>query len=1247
MEGRTHLNVSAVQVLGVNRVNWLDKRRRKRVLLEFPADKRWEIYQAYRDRIFQSQIPVPWREFRTYLERRRPELWIKEADSVARRFRPIPLPEGFQGAVEYRMSTRWDHGTTLWRSKRTKGRAQAQSYVSAAYKKKSERYLPVNKADPEGGADEGALNWKELIWERLMRNDKIPRPVGIPGSYSSILKEKFSGIAKGSRLTPERIAKLNIGIELRPAEKDLFLEMLFNREAALAYDYSHLGRIAREVAPPQQIRTVEHEPWQIETFRVPAGLQSLIIDMLKERMKANILEHSRGPYRNPWFLAKKQTPGTYRIINAATHMNKVTIKDANVPPNTEEFAEDFAGMSIGSLVDLYSGYDQCELHQNSRDMTAFMTHLGLLRYCTLPQGGTNSVAQFARIIIRILIDLIPAIARVFVDDVGVKGPRTTYNDEEALPGIRRYILEHIQNLDKVLYDLELAGACVSGFKSQFLCVLLKIVGYLCGPKGRTPQAEKVLKIMDWPSCKTAQEVRIWIGMCVYYRLWIKDFSIIAAPLYKLLRKGAKFQWTEDQQDAMDILKLHLVAPPALVPIICTEMPMREVILAVDASMKGWGSVLMQEAPDKKRRNIVRYDSGVFSEVEQKYDAVKRECRAAAKALKAVRFYLYGIQFVLETDALTLVAQLNRSATDVPGSVVHNWLAWIRMFDFEVRHVSGKSNSAADALSRKPQTPADELYDDDEDLEDFIDAQMNTCFIGATGVVDRQNVQESQTSRENKQADDTQRSELSRTTLNPISGYSEDQQAIASYLSTLRRPEDIPKRSFAQWKKKALKFAVQGAELFRRATKNQGMRKVIARTDQKLDIIHSLHEKFAHQGVESTYKRIARVYWWEGMYEEVKKHVLSCDSCQKRDAQKHRDTLHVSEDNVLFAKISIDVVHMPLCRGKKYLIVAREAISGWVEARALSDATSEAVAKFLWEDIITRHGIFGKLVVDGGSENKGYVKILAAKYGILRVQVSAYNARANGQVERGHKPIKDSLSKLENEGQGRWVDNLHLVLWADRTTTKRTTNMSPYEVLYGTQCVLPIESRIPTWTTLRWEEVRTTAELLEMRAKQMMRRDIDLEEATSRLLRIRLESKEAWDEDNNAEDRMYKVGDMVLVYNSRYEGDYTATRKMAFWWLGPYRISEADNVKGTYKIEELDGTAREGFIAGTRMKAYIQRETTEMPVQENPTSLTFTQPEEENQDAEEEQYLPETLRQYIPEGRQFAVVIPKRPTPPEM
>jgi ribonuclease HI len=124
---------------------------------------------------------------------------------------------------------------------------------------------------------------------------------------------------------------------------------------------------------------------------------------------------------------------------------------------------------------------------------------------------------------------------------------------------------------------------------------------------------------------------------------------------------------------MDTLKTLLTSSPTLVTL--DFLPgARLIILAVDASLTGWGAVLMQIGRHDGERHPVRYESGHWSQVEASYDATKRECRGVLKALKKCRGWLYGVKFLLETDANVLVAQLNRAASDLPGSLLMRWIA---------------------------------------------------------------------------------------------------------------------------------------------------------------------------------------------------------------------------------------------------------------------------------------------------------------------------------------------------------------------------------------------------------------------------------------------------------------------------------------------------------------------------------------------------------------------------------------------
>ena len=129
---------------------------------------------------------------------------------------------------------------------------------------------------------------------------------------------------------------------------------------------------------------------------------------------------------------------------------------------------------------------------------------------------------------------------------------------------------------------------------------------------------------------------------------------------------------------------------------------------------------------------VRYESGIWSDTEKKYDALKLECWALLKSLKKFRFWVYGRHFQVETDSRNLVWILNQPPNDLPNAMMTQWLSYIRLFDFDVRHVDGKKNGTADGLSCRARSENDE---DEEDLDVVKLERITAEEIGSRSAVD--------------------------------------------------------------------------------------------------------------------------------------------------------------------------------------------------------------------------------------------------------------------------------------------------------------------------------------------------------------------------------------------------------------------------------------------------------------------------------------------------------------------------------
>jgi hypothetical protein len=134
------------------------------------------------------------------------------------------------------------------------------------------------------------------------------------------------------------------------------------------------------------------------------------------------------------------------------------------------------------------------------------------------------------------------------------------------------------------------------------------------------------------------------------------------------------------------------------------------------------------------------------------------------------------------------------------------------------------------------------------------------------------------------------------------------------------------------------------------------------------------------------------------------------------------------------------------------------------------------------------------------------------------------------IERGHRPIKDTLVKMCGQSGGKWREYLPLVLFPDRISTKRTTGFTPYGIIFGQLPVLPVGLEMDTYLGVDWLAISTTEELLEARTNQLERKDEIIEEAHQKLLKARENSVRYWDRKIAARLRNpLDPGDLVLVY----------------------------------------------------------------------------------------------------------------------
>ncbi|KAL3698024.1 hypothetical protein R1sor_012100 [Riccia sorocarpa] len=308
---------------------------------------------------------------------------------------------------------------------------------------------------------------------------------------------------------------------------------------------------------------------------------------------------------------------------------------------------------------------------------------------------------------------------------------------------------------------------------------------------------------------------------------------------------------------------------------------------------------------------------------------------------------------------------------------------------------------------------------------------------------------------------------------------------------------------------------------------------------------------AYRGVWATYMKIKERYWWRGLYKDVESFVRSCLHCQFYSKVRYKDGLVPTFPPSIHFRWVLDLVMMPSgLWGLKYLVLAREDLSNYVEGRALRSKSTESICRFVLEDIVCRYGSVGSLRTDRDDLDSEEARVFFRHYCVKLELTSAYNPEGIGKSERGHPPIVHALKPI-----------------------------------------MLVEDDVPTWTSIPWEDNLDRDSLLALRIRQLERREEDLLDAQEKLKAAQLKNKARFDKTHRLRPKPIQVGDWVLVYDSSLENQHSTVRKFSRRWFGPYVVLAVHD-NATYSLQELDGTPLRIQVAGKRVKLFRRREGSE-------------------------------------------------------
>ena len=542
---------------------------------------------------------------------------------------------------------------------------------------------------------------------------------------------------------------------------------------------------------------------------------------------------------------------------------------------------------------------------------------------------------------------------------------------------------------------------------------------------------------------------------------------------------------------------------------------------------------MWQYDDSNRESPVYYASRQISPAEKKYTTTEREALAVIYACKKFRHYLLGYRIVFHTDHDSLKYLVNKP--DLSGRIAR-WILLLQEFNYEVVVKAGKANANADYLSRQRGI---------EVVED-IQAKFPDEFSDEP---DRKNAQ-----------------------VLHISGEEESEfSEIISYLVDQTYPAELSREEKSVFQSKVAPYTIIQGVLFRIGADEQ-LKRFLEKRERK-KVMRALHSgpSSGHFAATTTANRIWSVgYWWPYLVRDVKAYVGSCDQCQRTGAPTFRNHWPLTPIILIspFEKWGIDFVgpiNPVSARRNRYIILATNYATKWVEARPTRKNDAATAATFLFEEIMMRFGHPLEIVSDRGTHFLNDVICdITTKYLINHRKTTPYNPKANGLIEHANGIIGKVLNKLVAAHKTDWDLKLPSAVHAYNTSEKRTTGRNPYFLVFGQVAVHGIELDIETHRIMA---ARTGNRIEDLNARLIAIEDLEKarNEALDQTIEVHTKRKDEFDS-KLSDDHGITLGGLVLLYDNHHN---QFLGKLHTRWMGPYKVTEV-YPNGSLQLEDLQG-----------------------------------------------------------------------------
>lgn len=697
-------------------------------------------------------------------------------------------------------------------------------------------------------------------------------------------------------------------------------------------------------------------PFVHKAYDVPFSLRENVSQQLDDMEKCGLIEKIEyTEWASPMVTVVKPNKDLRICIDGSKTINP-HIETHHYPlPIIDELLANKSEAKYFCVLDLKGAYQQLIVSEATKRLLAINTIKGLYAHLRLPFGVKPAASIFQSVMDQILRNI--KNVQAYIDDILIYAASL----KELLALIVKVLNRLLEFNVKVNFD-----------KCKWFVTKVKYLGHVLTTEGVAANSEGIKSITDAPEPQNASEVRSFVSLVMYYAKFIPKLSVKLAPLYNLLKKDTKWNWSDECQNTFNDCKREILSAKVLVH----YDQKKPIVVTCDASDQGIGAVLSHRIDGHERP--VFFVSRTLTKAEKKYPILHREALAVVFAMERFYKYVYGhfVEIFSDHKPLEGIFGAKKGEPPVVATRLQRYIMRMSIFDYTLKHRKGKDIGHADCLSRLP-IEAEPSETDRKESECF---EIKSIISGGPLTLDVARIK-------HETAKDPL---LSKVFACVRDGWKDDQ--LNKELKTFF------KRNHA--------LSIECG-----CVVNEG--RIVIPTSLKHLTMQVLHTN--HLGIVKM-KHVARQYvYWEGMTKDIETFVMKCEACQTHRKDKAKKEYGKwPETTFPFERVHIDFFHF---KGITFLIMI-DVYSHWLEVKQMNRTNAERVIVEL-EQIFSVFGYPVKIVSDNGPPFDSYV---LTKYfdanGIQHVFSPPYHPASNGVVERAVQTIKSVLRKFVDESRNQ-------------------------------------------------------------------------------------------------------------------------------------------------------------------------------------------------------------------------------------